>query len=49
MKPYKIIKTKGKLPKKAKILSPLQKHKIPLVFFKNVFTPNKAKIILANQ
>lgn len=48
MKPYKIIKTKGRFPKKAKILSPLEKCKIPLVFFRKVFTPPKGKIILPN-
>ena len=49
MKPYKIIKTKGKFPRKAKILAPLEKHKIPFVFFKNSFTPPKGKIVLPNQ
>jgi hypothetical protein len=49
MKPYKIIKTIGTLPKKAKVLTPLKKPIIPFVFFKNSFTPSKSKIVLPNQ
>lgn len=49
MKPYKIIKSAGKSIKKAKIICPLKKNKIPLFFLKNCFTPNKNEIILPNQ
>lgn len=49
MKPYKIIKTLGKLPKKAKVLTPLKKQRVPLVFFKNSFTPPKGKVVLPDQ
>ena len=48
MKPYKILKTKNAFPKKAKVLGPLKKPNIPLLFFKNSFTPPKGEIKLNN-
>jgi hypothetical protein len=46
MKPYKILKTKGTPLKKARVLAPLKKIKMPYVFFKNSFTPPKGEINL---
>jgi len=49
MKPYKILRTKGTPLKKARVLAPLKKPKLPFVFFKNSFTPPKGEINLNNQ
>ncbi len=46
MKPYKIIKS-NRLQKKIILINKLPAFKIPLVFFKNVHTPLKAKIVMA--
>lgn len=46
MKPYKIIKSKVNLIKKNKLVLPLASKKIPLTFFKNVFTPKKKEILV---
>lgn len=49
MKPYKIIKSSGPMPRKKIIIDKMAPRKIPLWFIKNTHTPPKAEIVAADQ